>query len=259
MADTPEPKAKVTSADIRAALVLRYPAQSHALMFEVAPQTGGGTRYADAVSVGLWASHGHAIEGFEIKVSRADWLNELKQPEKSEPVAKYCHRWWLACAPGIAMADELPPGWGMLELQAGGTLRVKVQATKREPVAITPGFFASLIRRGAEPDNEAIAKLVQREMRAFAERFQEDKRQSDRQRLSYEHERALEAMKQIEELKARTGVDLLDHRHGADWFKSVDILDKLGNPWGGLAGVRDGMERCLKLIEDSGVLPDKSE
>lgn len=252
--------AKPTSADVRAALVLRYPADSHALMFEVAPRTGGGTRYADAVAVGLWASHGHGIEGFEIKVSRTDWLNELKQPEKSDPVAQYCHRWWLACTPGVAQPDELPPGWGMLELQSGGTLRIKVQAPKREPVPVTLGFFASLIRRGATPDNAVIRTLVDRETKAYAERFQEDRKRQHREELSYRHQRAEEAMKHIEALKERTGIDLLDYSHGEEWYRAVDglqALQKGSYSRASLSDLKENLARAVAAIDKVGqVMPE---
>lgn len=116
---------KITSAHIRAALLLRYPVGSHALLWEVANGTGGNTRrFADAVAIGLWPSHGHAIEGIEIKVSRSDLLNELKNPEKSQPVYQYCNRWWLACPKGMAIIDEIPQSWGLMEL-VGDSMRVK--------------------------------------------------------------------------------------------------------------------------------------
>jgi hypothetical protein len=251
---------KATSADVLAALVLRYPAESHALMFEVAPRTGGGTRYADAVAVGLWASHGHAIEGFEVKVARADWLNELKQPQKSDPVAKYCNRWWLACTPGVAAPAELPVGWGMLELQSAGTLRIKVQAPPREPQPVTLGFFASLIRRGAEPDNAVIQALVQREAKAYAQRFQEDRKKEQRREISHQHEQAEKALSLIAALKERTGVDLLDYKHGEDWFRAVDTFHALGSEYGrgALKGLLDDLQAAIAAIRKSGLVPESA-
>ena len=74
----------------------RYPAESHALFRQVADSTGyGQKRYADAVAFGLWPSRGLEIEGLEIKVSRQDWLNELKNHAKSADIQAYCHRWWI--------------------------------------------------------------------------------------------------------------------------------------------------------------------
>ena len=247
---------KITAADVRAALVLRYPAQSHALMFEVAPRTGGGTRYADAVAVGLWASHGHAIEGFEIKVARSDWLNEMKQPEKSEPVMRYCNRWWLACPKGVATTDELPSNWGLLELQDNGTLRVKVQAAKLDPAPVTTGFFASLVRRGCEADNEVLQKLLQRESADQYRRIKSDLERAKARELTHEQSRANEAVARLEALKAKTGIDFADYRHGEDWFAAVELLHTLGSDYGrgSLRHLRVSLDGIASVIDKSGLL-----
>lgn len=250
---------KITAADIRAALVLRYPAQSHALMFEVAPRTGGGTRYADAVAVGLWASHGHAIEGFEIKVARSDWLNEMKQPEKSEPVMRYCNRWWLVCPKGVATTDELPDNWGLLELQDSGTLKTRVQAPKLEPVPVTLGFFASLVRRGCEADNELVSKLLARERRGMYEQVKGQVDQERRRGLARDQEAANAAVLRLNALKASTGIDFTDFRHGEDWFAAVDLLQTLGESYGrgSLRHLRESIAGLAEVIDKSGLLADK--
>src|SRR5664279_2449362 len=62
---------------------------------QVASSTGGATNIADVMVLGAWHSSGNELEGFEVKVSRADWLNEVKNTSKCVPSKKYCHRWWL--------------------------------------------------------------------------------------------------------------------------------------------------------------------
>lgn len=127
----------------------RYSAPEWALLEEVAPATGGGTRYADAIAVNLWSSRGHAIHGFEIKVSRGDWQKELRQPEKAEPIYRFCDHWWIVAPKGIVKDGELPPTWGLLEVRATGLVQV-VAAPRLKPEPITRAFFASLMRRGHE-------------------------------------------------------------------------------------------------------------
>lgn len=247
---------KITSADVRAALLLRYPAESHALMFEVAPRTGGGTRYADAVSVGLWASHGHRIEGFEIKVARSDWLNELKQPEKSEPVMRYCNHWWLACPKGMANIDELPTNWGLLELQNDGKLRVRVQASKLDPVPITLGFFASLVRRGVEADNDVLQKALQRESKIQHTRIRETLERERTRELSAKQQQALDAIARLDALKEKTGIDFSSYHYTEGWFAAVELLHSLNQDWGrgALAGVKRDLLACVETIDKSGLL-----
>lgn len=151
----------LNTAHARQMLHKRYPAPEWALMQEVAPATGGGTRYADAVAINLWNSRGHSIHGFEIKVSRSDWLRELKQPEKAEDVFRFCDFWWILAPKGIVKDGELPPAWGLLELRESGITQV-VKAPQLAPVPVTKEFFASLIRRSHE-QIDAIAERKQRE------------------------------------------------------------------------------------------------
>lgn len=146
----------------------RYQSPEWALMLEVAPRTGGGTRYADAVAVNLWQSRGHAVHGFEIKVSRSDWLRELKQPEKAEEsVYRYCDFWWIVTPRGIVKNGELPPTWGLIE-RCGDGLVQSVAAPKLKPEAVTREFFASLMRRSHD-GLAAQAERMQRTRIASAE------------------------------------------------------------------------------------------
>ena len=65
--------------------------------------------------------------GFEVKVSRSDWLTELKNPRKSWHWQRYCNRWYLAASDAKIVKDDLPEGWGLL-LPTKSGLRVAVQA-----------------------------------------------------------------------------------------------------------------------------------
>lgn len=56
------------------------------------------------------------VHGFEVKVSRADWLTEHRTDgKKSETWRRYCDYWWLVVPnPKIIKPGELPDGWGLL-------------------------------------------------------------------------------------------------------------------------------------------------
>lgn len=242
-----------TSTDIRMALKLRYPAQSHALMFEVAPATGGGTRYADAVAFGLWASHGHAIEGVEIKVSRADFLNEMKQPEKSEPVMRYCHRWWLACPKGLVTKDELPPNWGMLELNGGGILTATVKAAKLSPVPVTLPFMAAMMRRNAGLDEEMSSRVVASEVARVVKETKDRLQREHDERLSRSLRQAEDGLKQIETIKEQTGIDLNNYGwHHGGLLEAVKLAHSLGGKYGGISDLRRNLASVMKAIDESG-------
>lgn len=137
---------------VRAALRKRYEGKAWALLEEVRNSTGYSrvSRSADAIAMSLWPSRGLELHGVEIKSSRNDWLRELKEPEKAEPIARYCHRWWVAVADRELVRDgELPPAWGLMALE-GKKLVTVVEAPLRavEPVGLP--FLAALLRAASE-------------------------------------------------------------------------------------------------------------
>lgn len=114
---------------------------------EVCEKTGAsGGRRADAIAMNMWPSRGLAIHGFEIKVSRADWVKEMKNPAKAEAIWGFCDYWWLVVSDrSIVRDDELPQGWGLMVPHGKGLSR-PVKATKTEAVEPTRGFMASMLR-----------------------------------------------------------------------------------------------------------------
>lgn len=247
---------KVTATEIRTALKLRYPPSSHALLWEVAPSTGGGTRYADAVAFGLWASHGHAIEGIEIKVSRGDFLSEMKQPEKSEPVMRFCNRWWLVCPSGLVSADELPTTWGLLEMSDNGTLRQRVKAPRLDPVAPTLGFMASLIRRSAGMDEEMsnveLGRRVMAEVKVMKNELEKRYIQQANERV----QTAEAGIKTLESIKAETGIDLLASRwSGAGLGEGMKLFSRLSCKYDGLGDLRRKLGDLCESIDALGIKP----
>lgn len=53
----------------------------------------------------------------ECKISRADFLVDLKKPWRNGPAALGCERFYLT-PKGLIHADELPKSWGLLECSA---------------------------------------------------------------------------------------------------------------------------------------------
>jgi len=201
--DEPVSSPKLDTAHAREMVRKRYAPPEWVCMLEVAPSTGGGTRYADAVAMNLWSSRGHAIVGMEIKVSRSDWLRELKKPEKAEEsVYRFCDQWFIVAPKGVVKDGELPPNWGLLELRAGGLTQI-VAAPKLEPKPLTRGFFASLVRRSFEQLDAVAAMKLQ-----DARREDEKQRRGDIERAvaqSTRHHKELLA--RLEKVKKETGLD----------------------------------------------------
>lgn len=130
-------------------------------------------RTADAIVMALWPSRGLVLHGFEIKVSRSDWLRELKKPEKAEVFCRLVDFWWVAVSDKTIVKDgELPEGWGLMVADKRG-LTVKVQAKllhsgRAIDKPISRSFLAALLRSAARRQSagplevqEAVAAVRQ--------------------------------------------------------------------------------------------------
>ncbi len=139
----------------------KFAAPTYGLLKNVGDGTGARNyRWADWLAMSLWPSRGLTLIGIECKVSRADWLKELKTPDKAEAIAQYCDEWYLAVGDkGIVKEGELPPNWGLLVPTKGG-LRVSKPAVALSPVPVDRSFLAAIFRRCAEQQVSA-AELKQ--------------------------------------------------------------------------------------------------
>ncbi len=140
-----------STAKVVAALREKFSLPAFAIFFEVANATGWGkSRSADAIAMSCWPSRGLYLYGFEIKVSRSDWVKERDNPAKAEAICKYMDFWYVVTGkPGIVATGELPPTWGLIEPK-GGKLTITKEATPLEPKPINREFLAPLLRRACE-------------------------------------------------------------------------------------------------------------
>lgn len=166
----------MNAAQIRDALLRRYPPErGYRAFFEVEWRQ---TR-VDALVLGEWASQSYALHGFEIKVSRADWLRELRQPHKAALAAETDY-WWLVSPPGVATPEELPPGWGHLQLGARGLKVVRPALSRPERglgdlgAPLPRELVVTLLRRAVAPDPAGVrAQLDQAFARGHARGLEE--------------------------------------------------------------------------------------
>lgn len=91
-----------------------------------------------------------ALHGHEVKVSRSDWLSELRAPSKAEAIARYMHHWWLVVPnESIIRPGELPDHWGLMVIAANGELRAKIKAPRLQPLPLSLEFSLSLMSAAA--------------------------------------------------------------------------------------------------------------
>lgn len=227
----------MTTQALRSALRKRCPAPGWALLEEVRESVGhGAKRSADAIAMSTWEGRGLELHGFELKASRADWLRELKAPEKAEAFSAYCERWWIVASDRDVVLDgELPPAWGLLVLR-GKVLHTIKEAPKREHV-IAPdrGFLAAMLRRATEQfatmvhEDEVKERIREQVEATVVARSVDPKAREHRERAE-----------QLDSLEARLGVRL----HGIGDLETLAAAYKL---------IRDvdGMQWQVNRIEQA--------
>lgn len=126
---------RVDAGMLRDLLAVRYQRPEWHLEHEV---TYRGKRL-DSVAFRLWGGgrEGYAVLGFELKISRADWLRELRSIDKAEAWAGAVDRFFVVAPPDVVQLDELPKGWGLIELR-GTSLRLRAHASAAEEWGTIP-------------------------------------------------------------------------------------------------------------------------
>lgn len=132
----------------------RYPPAECVIMQEVSDTTGHSrSRSADFIIVNLWPSRGNSVIGMEQKISRSDWLREIKDPKKQEAHFKFCDYFYLITeGEKIAKLEEIPASWGWIDVR-GSSLKTMKEAPRLTPVPLEKGFICSMLRRAAAKDS----------------------------------------------------------------------------------------------------------
>lgn len=125
-------------------------------------------RTCDAIAMSLWPSRGLTLHGHEIKCSRSDWLNEIKDPHKAEAFAVYCDYFWLVIGDRkIIQAGEVPETWGVM-LAHKTRIDVLQEPTKNpEPRPIERGFLAALLRQAGVVASLPPAEITEAERAGY--------------------------------------------------------------------------------------------
>ncbi len=194
------------------------------------------TRTADALAMNLWPSRGLELLGFEIKVSRGDWLKELRAPDKAEDMFAYCDRWYIVAGSRELVKDgELPPTWGLL-VPRGDTLEMAKEAPRNYAMPLNRGLVAVLAKRimMQDPDRLAIAAAVEAQREELT-RLHEDG-------LKYERDARKAAEKELYELKRSLGASY----HGAEEIAEAVRLILSG----GATGLARALDRLLPQLAE---------
>jgi len=213
-----EPKSKpFTTPEVNQMLWNKYTEKGeHVFLFDVPNVVGvKQERRCDGVAIGMWGSTGRLIQGFEVKVSRSDWLRELKDVSKADPFIEQCDRWWLVTGDiSVAKPEEIPEAWGWMNATKTG-LRVQRPAKPlpQDETRIRRLWAFALIRRAAERGdvNSPEFQAVLAKHREQLDRRAKDTLEREAARISPQFA-ALQ--KKVDEFEKASGMKLEDWRLG---------------------------------------------
>lgn len=220
---------KITEKDLGKYLAERYcDSRQWVFLTQVRSSTGGANRVADAMAFNMYGSTGYEIVGFEIKVSRSDFLHELKDMSKSDEIMSYCDKWYLVVPDAKIVQDgELPKNWGLLVLKDGKLVQ-KVRPIPKKPQQMPLYFIASLLRRNADEVERIRNDHVRRE--DIAAEIEEARKRGHDEARGYNGKRTEEELKRLRDLvrefENAAGVTLEGWR-GKEYAKTLGMYVKV--------------------------------
>jgi hypothetical protein len=223
-----EPK-KVTAKDMEKYLAERYcDSLQWVFLTQVRSSTGGASRIADAMAFNMYGSTGYEILGFEIKVSRSDWLSELKQMSKSDEIMGYCDKWFLVVSDAsIVQEGELPKNWGLIVLKDGKLVQ-KVRAVVKPAHPMPMYFIASILRRSGNEVDRIRSEYIKRE--DVAGEIEKARKMGYDDARGYSGRKLEDDLKKLNEMvkdfEKATGLDFSSWR-GKEYTKSLGVYVKL--------------------------------
>ena len=237
-----------TETTITQLLRSKYSGMNWAFVSQVPNGTGmNKSRTCDGMAMGLWPSKGLHLHGFEIKVSRGDWLAEIQDPEKAVAFSRYCHFWWIVAPAGIIKPAEVAAEWGIQEVtKKGGSLRVTKAASLRSPDPIGVDFLAGLFRACSRESSEAEIKQGFDAGRKAGWAAAEQYGDTDAGRFERE---ATNLRRSIERFEEASGLSIGQY-NGGQIGQLVRQARAINNIEKKLEAIRQQAQRVLEVLDD---------
>lgn len=110
----------------------------------------------DAWAICCWKRKdiSNLVRAFEIKVSRADFMKEIRNPDKSWFAKRVSHEFYFVAPAGLISEDELDPDTGLMELVDGDihiVKRAKVRPLHGPKWTFVAGMLRHALKHLAPP------------------------------------------------------------------------------------------------------------
>jgi len=196
----------------------------------------GASSRCDALYAGFTSASGRILIGHEIKVSRSDWLAELRKVGKADTWADACHAWHVVVPDeAVVKREELPEGWGlMLPPKRGKRMQIAVKAKVKEnhnpPWWAVRSMMARLDTLEAKARSQEFTAKVEAEINR-----REAARRRDLTGVPFEVKQRLKRLEKLERALGCEVADFNDHQlrqldpatiaHGLRLAKSLTSSD----------------------------------
>lgn len=106
------------------------------------------------------------LEGFEVKVSRADWLND-KNGSKSMPARNAVDRFWFVFgSPGIYNPKEVPEDCGIIHIHEGKAMKVREAAQPGSVSTYCRALMSTILTRTLRAQPSKFVNQIDRDAEA---------------------------------------------------------------------------------------------
>lgn len=144
---------------IESALRKRHAAERCWVYFDQCPVgTGGNSKnYLDGFAISCFESEKNKRICYEIKVSRADFLNEIKKPHKRRYGLMMSNEFYFVAPKGLLKPSDIPIECGLMEYdESHDQLRISIPAPYRESLRPNWNMVVALLRRAVEIRTDRI-------------------------------------------------------------------------------------------------------
>ena len=221
---------KVTSSDIVALLNAKYEqAGRYTVLEQLCNGTGSnGSSWIDVGQFDNWPSDGCTRRAFEIKVSRSDFLSELKKLMKNEWARKAFHEFWFVAPSGVIKEEELMAGIGLMEVR-GAKLCVVRHAARNADAKINDSMMCSWLRTATKACSTITDRIV-------AQRIANDQKYLDAQKW----------VKAVQSFLRKRGAEF------ESWLDEPAALQRLEDAANGkeLSNIRDRVSAILDKFQE---------
>lgn len=109
--------------------------------------TEGNGRTIDFYTLEIAPSRGHESIAYEIKVSRGDFLKDIKSPAKQRGIRNFSDKFYYVAPKGLLKPDEIPTWAGLIEITDDfKNLEWTLHAPKLDKLPPSWSFLVSAVR-----------------------------------------------------------------------------------------------------------------